>query len=213
MKLTLSFTSPASTANDYLTALYSGTPQVASTHRPTGYVTDNSIGHPLASWGYWVNSQPDLMHGNKIASALPNAISVKKPYLLRNHPYSPGLSTIPTLKTTLTSSAQPAPSRLSSSPDVWSFCFAEQVMCNSTACIQLTSIESMLIQTLTRSNERVCSKQELILGINKDVHTYSGLEMCLSRLQTKFKAAFGERLFRSVRNRGYCLVQDVQVID
>lgn len=213
MKLTLSFTSPASTPNDYLTAFYSGTPRVASTHRPAGYVTDNSIGHPLASWGYWVNTQPGLMPGNKTASALPNVISVKKPYLLRNHPYSPGLTTISTLKTTLTSSPLTAPSRLSSSPDVWSFCFAEQVLCNSTACIQLTNIESMLIQTLTRSNERVCSKQELILGINKDAYSYSGLEMCLSRLQSKFRRAFSERLFRSVRNRGYCLVQDVQIID
>jgi len=71
----------------------------------------------------------------------------------------------------------------------------------------------MLIQTLTRSNERVCSKQELILGINKDAYSYSGLEMCLSRLQSKFRRAFNERLFRSVRNRGYCLVQDVQIIE
>ena len=57
---------------------------------------------------------------------------------------------------------------------------------------------------------RVCSKQELIFGINKDANSYSGLEMCLSRLQSKFKNAFGERLFRSVRNRGYCLVQEVR---
>lgn len=213
MKLTLRFTSPASTANDYLTAFYSGTPQVASTRRPAGYVTDNSIGHLLASWGYWVNTQPGVMPGNKTTSTLPNAISVEKPYLLRNHPYSPGLTTISTLKTTLTSSPQTDPSRLSSSPDVWSFCFAEQVLCNSAACIQLTNIESMLIQTLTRSNERVCSKQELILGINKDAYSYSGLEMCLSRLQSKFRRAFNERLFRSVRNRGYCLVQDVQIIE
>jgi DNA-binding winged helix-turn-helix (wHTH) protein len=34
--------------------------------------------------------------------------------------------------------------------------------------------------------------------------------MCLSRLQDKFKmASKGERLFRAVRNRGYCLIQEV----
>lgn len=71
----------------------------------------------------------------------------------------------------------------------------------------------MLIQTLSRSDERICAKQELIIGIKKDAYSYSGLEMCLSRLQSKFKGAFGERLFRSVRNRGYCLVQDVQIIN
>ncbi|MQT32209.1 hypothetical protein GHO44_16775 [Pseudomonas helleri] len=73
-------------------------------------------------------------------------------------------------------------------------------------------IESLLIKTLTLSTARICSKQELILGIDKDPQTYSGLEMCLSRLQNKFREAYNERLFRSVRNRGYCLVQDVKTI-
>ena len=213
MKLTLSFARPTSLANDYLTAHYNGAQQGISTHRSSGYLTDNSTVHPLASWSYWVNTQPGSMPANKYASALSNVITVEKPYLLRTHSYPPGLTPIPTLKTTLTPPPQPVPLRFSSSPDVWSFCFAEHVLCNSTACIQLTNIESLLIQTLTRSNERVCSKQELILGINKDTYSYSGLEMCLSRLQSKFKGAFSERLFRSVRNRGYCLVQDVQVID
>ena len=213
MKLTLSFSSPASPANGYLTAQYSGAQQGISTHRPASYLTDNSTGHHLASWSYWVNTQSGSMPASKNANTLPNLITVKKPCLFRNHSYSPGLTTIPTLKTTLHPNPQPPTPRFSSSPDVWSFCFAEQVLCNSTACIQLTNIESMLIQTLTRSNERVCSKQELILGINKDTYSYSGLEMCLSRLQSKFRSSFSERLFRSVRNRGYCLVQDVQIIE
>ncbi|ARQ76947.1 hypothetical protein B6D87_09525 [Pseudomonas fragi] len=93
------------------------------------------------------------------------------------------------------------------------FCFTAQYLCNNTACIQLTAIESLLIKTLTQTDERICSKQELIIGINKDAYNYSGLEMSLSRLQNKFKSMFGERLFRSVRNRGYCLVQDVKVAE
>jgi len=37
------------------------------------------------------------------------------------------------------------------------------------------------------------------------------LEMCLSRLQEKFKRVNdGERLFRAVRNRGYCLTQKIK---
>ncbi|MQT64287.1 hypothetical protein GHO42_14490 [Pseudomonas sp. FSL R10-0056] len=91
------------------------------------------------------------------------------------------------------------------------FCSVAQHLCNNTSCIPLTAIESLLIKTLTQKDERICSKQELIIGINKDTYSYSGLEMCLSRLQNKFKSVFGERLFRSVRNRGYCLVQDVQI--
>lgn len=100
----------------------------------------------------------------------------------------------------------------SSPPQTWFFSFAARELRNSTTRIQLTAIESLLIKTLTLSVERICSKQELILGIDKDPQTYSGLEMCLSRLQSKFKDTFSERLFRSVRNRGYCLVQDVKII-
>lgn len=107
-------------------------------------------------------------------------------------------------------STTPDPAYLPSS-QTWFFNLAARELCNSSARIQLTAIESLLINTLTLSTERICSKQELIAGINKDPVAYSGLEMCLSRLQSKFRAAFDERLFRSVRNRGYCLVQDLKI--
>ena len=97
-------------------------------------------------------------------------------------------------------------------PQTWFFSFATRELCNATTCIKLTAIESLLIKTLTLSTERICAKQALILGIDKDPQSYSGLEMCLSRLQSKFRAAYNERLFRSVRNRGYCLVQDIKII-
>lgn len=103
-----------------------------------------------------------------------------------------------------------SPSPLAPEPGVLLFSFAKRELRGATTRIQLTAIEAMLIKSLTLSESRICSKHELILGIDKDTHSYSGLEMCLSRLQNKFRDAFGERLFRSVRNRGYCLVQDVQ---
>ncbi|MCU1729603.1 winged helix-turn-helix domain-containing protein [Pseudomonas sp. 7P_10.2_Bac1] len=103
------------------------------------------------------------------------------------------------------------PSTYSMSPQTWLFNFTTRELSKANVQIKLTIIESLLINTLTLSTERVCSKQELITGINKDSKNYSGLEMSLSRLQQKFRATFGERLFRSVRNRGYCLVQDVQI--
>ena len=98
-----------------------------------------------------------------------------------------------------------------SPPQTWFFNLASRELSNDTAGIHLTTTESLLINTLVLSTERICSKQELITGIKKDSHSYSGLEMCLSRLQNKFRATYNERLFRSVRNRGYCLVQDVKV--
>jgi len=79
--------------------------------------------------------------------------------------------------------------------------------------ISLTGIESLLIKQMLFNEQRVSSKAELIQAINRDPESYRGLEMCMSRLQDKFSvSANGERLIRSVRNRGYCLVQKVQVI-
>ena len=107
-------------------------------------------------------------------------------------------------------SANQTPTPHSSAPELWLFDFKCRVLLSTTTRVQLTAIESMLIKTLMLNEARICSKQELISGIDKDANSYKGLEMCLSRLQNKFKTAFGERLFRSVRNRGYCLVQDVK---
>lgn len=96
-------------------------------------------------------------------------------------------------------------------PQSWLLNFNSRELLNTTCSLKLTAIESLLIKTLIMCNDRICSKQELILGIEKNPHSYSGLEMSLSRLQHKFKSTFNERLFRSVRNRGYCLVQDVRI--
>lgn len=115
------------------------------------------------------------------------------------------------LKSTLSvpMTANPPPTPLALAPGALLFNFAARELQGASRRIRLTVTEARLIKTLTLSESRICSKHELIMGIKKDAQVYSGLEMCLSRLQNKFKAAFGERLFRSVRNRGYCLVQDV----
>jgi two-component system, OmpR family, response regulator len=100
------------------------------------------------------------------------------------------------------------------SPELWWFNAEERTLLNPGKKISLTRIESLLLKQLALSESRVCSKTELIHGINRDPERYRGLEMCLSRLQEKFtNTANGERLFRSVRNRGYCLVQKVRVPD
>jgi hypothetical protein len=41
----------------------------------------------------------------------------------------------------------------------------------------------------------VLSVDDLILSIGREPEQYRGLEMCLSRLQDKFNASNGERLF------------------
>ncbi|KQN54695.1 response regulator receiver protein [Pseudomonas sp. Leaf48] len=76
--------------------------------------------------------------------------------------------------------------------------------------VELTGLESTLLQTMLHHDDRVVSKDDLIRSIGREPEHYRGLEMCLSRLQEKFKSASnGERLFRAVRNRGYCLIQKI----
>lgn len=134
-------------------------------------------------------------------------------YLLKNSSHLFELHLRPTLdrvSTTLVPTSAPPIPTYSPPSQTWFFSFPARELKNNKDRIHLTAIESLIIKTLTLSTERICSKHELILGINKDPQVYSGLEMCLSRLQNKFRNTFGERLFRSVRNRGYCLVQDVK---
>ncbi|VVP27497.1 hypothetical protein PS900_04179 [Pseudomonas fluorescens] len=102
---------------------------------------------------------------------------------------------------------------LCENPDNWRFCNKERTLVKANNKILVSGIESLLIEKLLLSNQRVLSKAELILAINRDPERYRGLEMCLSRLQEKFSSSTnGERLFRSVRNRGYCLSQKIEVV-
>lgn len=216
MKVTLRFSAYLPSANNSLIAHTSGLPCAPRQPRSVNQQPckpDNQLWRAthLAPWGCWANTQRGMAFAVNHVSDVSSFITARRPHLLNIHPCSLGLTVIPTLKTTLTAPAIAPSAHFSDSPDTWLFCTVAQHLCNNTACIQLTAIESLLIKTLTQRDERICSKQELIIGINKDTYSYSGLEMCLSRLQNKFKAVFGERLFRSVRNRGYCLVQDVKV--
>ena len=76
--------------------------------------------------------------------------------------------------------------------------------------IVLTGLEAALLKKMLHHEDRVVSKDDLIRSIGREPEHYRGLEMCLSRLQEKFKnASNGERLFRAVRNRGYCVIQKI----
>lgn len=206
MKVTLRFSRNINAVNDH----YSKTRlRPAATELNATYWYTPHILTP----GSWSNAHPGTTSQYKYATDLCSLMTTKKPHLLKKHPTPSGMSAITAPEATASPATRSASMLYSNSPEVWLFCSASHYFCNNSTCIQLTAIESLLVQTLSRSDERICSKQELILGIKKDTYSYSGLEMCLSRFQSKFKGAFGERLFRSVRNRGYCLVQDVQIID
>lgn len=97
------------------------------------------------------------------------------------------------------------------SQDVWLLTQHDRALVKGGLRISLTTIESALIKKMLHHEERVVSKEELIRNIGREPELYRGLEMCLSRLQEKFKRVNdGERLFRAVRNRGYCLTQKIK---
>ncbi|WP_413697950.1 winged helix-turn-helix domain-containing protein [Pseudomonas asiatica] len=76
--------------------------------------------------------------------------------------------------------------------------------------IKLTQAECRVLFALVTSDRRVISKNDLIASLSRDPDSYTGLEMCISRLHYKFSSVWpGCRIVRSVRNCGYCLVQKV----
>lgn len=97
-----------------------------------------------------------------------------------------------------------------SGSDTWHLDDEQGVLLKDTIAISLTGLETALVRKMLSHEERVVSRDDLIISIGREPEQYRGLEMCLSRLQDKFKSASnGERLFRAVRNRGYCLIQEV----
>jgi hypothetical protein len=104
----------------------------------------------------------------------------------------------------------PQPRPIEPAQETWWFDKDRRVLVKDNVKIILTGIESSLIRALLRTDERVVSKADLIRSIGREPDEYRGLEMCLSRFQDKFKSATqGQRLFRAVRNRGYCLTQKI----
>ncbi|MBC2679063.1 response regulator transcription factor [Pseudomonas sp. CFBP 8770] len=93
----------------------------------------------------------------------------------------------------------------------WWFNDIDRTLTQNGISVALTRTECSLLSLLAFSSERVVSKEALIAGLGKNPSQYNGLEMSLSRLQSKFgQCSGGERLIRSVRNRGYCLAQVVR---
>lgn len=94
--------------------------------------------------------------------------------------------------------------------EAWQLDDDQSVLIKEDIEINLTGLEATLVKKMLHHEDRVVSRDDLILSIGREPEQYRGLEMCLSRLQDKFKSASkGERLFRAVRNRGYCLIQEV----
>ncbi|GAC1037857.1 hypothetical protein thsps117_26150 [Pseudomonas sp. No.117] len=92
----------------------------------------------------------------------------------------------------------------------WTLCTEANSLVFQGSEVSLTHFETLILDELVRSRGGVVSKEKIIIRLGRDADHYSGLEMCMSRLQRKFKSHFGQqRLFVAVRNRGYRLTQRI----
>lgn len=83
---------------------------------------------------------------------------------------------------------------------------------HSNISIQLTRIESEILELFSIKSGYPVSNETTTRHIGKDPDKYRGICMCFCRLQKKFRIyTSGEKLFRSVRNKGYYLVQIVEI--
>jgi DNA-binding winged helix-turn-helix (wHTH) protein len=140
---------------------------------------------------------------NRLTRQLYDASKNPKIAVLKSEPGGPDLNNTPAEVVNSTPALR--------TPDVWLLTQQDRALVKGGLRISLTTIESALIKKMLHHEERVVSKEELIRNIGREPDLYRGLEMCLSRLQDKFKRVNdGERLFRAVRNRGYCLTQKIK---
>jgi two-component system, OmpR family, response regulator len=97
--------------------------------------------------------------------------------------------------------------------DAWALDYERRVLLGRREQIALTASEALILKDFVASEQRVLNKADILACLNKDSGNYTGLVMCISRLQGKFKkVSGGAGLFRSVRNRGYCLVQKIELL-
>lgn len=95
--------------------------------------------------------------------------------------------------------------------EIWYFCAQKRVLIAGEKNILLTRTESQIVSLFLSSKNGPVSNSDITVGVKKCPDSYNGLRMTLSRLRKKFSTiSNGESLFRSVRNRGYKLTQNLK---
>ena len=96
--------------------------------------------------------------------------------------------------------------------DIWTLDDKRRTLSRVRDRITLTTTETLILKSFITTQQRILSKDEITFKINKDPESYTGLPVYISRLQNKYKTKnFDAGLFRSARNRGYCLVQEIRL--
>ncbi|UTW08931.1 winged helix-turn-helix domain-containing protein [Pseudomonas benzenivorans] len=98
--------------------------------------------------------------------------------------------------------------------EAWTLDYERRVLSRARQEITLTKTEVVILQSFVVREQRALNKSELFACLGKKPDSYTGLNMCIYRLQSKFnRHADGADLFRSIRHRGYCLVQEIKIRD
>jgi DNA-binding winged helix-turn-helix (wHTH) protein len=92
----------------------------------------------------------------------------------------------------------------------WMLKKSSHTIADSEVTINLTNMEFAVIKLFTQNPAEPLKNDTIISQLEKCLDNYKGLCMCISRLNKKFKKATdGDRIFISVRNRGYKIKQKI----
>lgn len=92
----------------------------------------------------------------------------------------------------------------------WILKKSRQTLTDSEVTINLTNMEFAIIQLFIQNPAVPLKNETIMTSLEKCLDDYKGLCMCMCRLNRKFKkSANGDRLFISVRNRGYIIKQKI----
>ncbi len=84
----------------------------------------------------------------------------------------------------------------------------ERMLISSTLSMKLTKMELTILMIFLEGPRKPMSHVAITERIEKNPDTYKGICMCISRLNKKFKKLTrGDRLFISIRNKGFYLTQ------
>lgn len=98
--------------------------------------------------------------------------------------------------------------------NAWTLSTQDKILFNTSLkiTIPLSRIEYKILTLFATSPGNPISNEQTAQHLGKDIEQYKGLFMCVSRLQKKFRSfTSGDKIFRAARNRGYCIVQKIQL--
>ncbi len=97
---------------------------------------------------------------------------------------------------------------------IWILSVEEKKLSNQKFSMSLTRIELRILVIFLEQPKQAISHYSIAERLGKNPDTYKGICMCIGRVNTKFKKLTGgDKLFVSIRNRGFYLKQAILLFE